>query len=395
MSTNIAPTIEKGAKTVRKSKGKGKTAKTITRSALTSPYAIEWPPLPSGVTPDILSEIQRTFQPLQCLLGKRRCKNRKQTKKRKAEMESNPERKEEEQRRSALRSQLAFGVNEVTRSLEKDQLQLVLVCRSAKPDLMTCHLPTLSATRGCPAMAVFHLSNTLSPLLNMKTVLAIGFKKPSNGANQDFAGIVSYVSGKCPAIKVPWMDLKHLPLEELAAELSKGVFSYQRNSVIDAAVKETQQGKKNESDTTSAATETSETDAGASEETVLKDSQREEEEPQQGTTERTDGNGLCRDGGSMMDENAGTTKERVGGTEDKLCQNEDSDDELEGTDRQPQATKKRKLSKISTSPGKDDTKSKRNKTAKMPFQSTSVMHVKIISKDLKGKKGKGKRGKKK
>lgn len=42
MSTNIAPTIEKGAKTVRKSKGKGKTAKTITRSALTSPYAIEW-----------------------------------------------------------------------------------------------------------------------------------------------------------------------------------------------------------------------------------------------------------------------------------------------------------------------------------------------------------------
>ncbi|XP_030837345.1 uncharacterized protein LOC754147 [Strongylocentrotus purpuratus] len=189
------------------------------------------------------------------------------------------------------------------------------------------------------------------------------------------------------------MDLKHLPLEELAAELSKGVFSYQRNSVIDAAVRETQQGKKDESATTSAVTETRETEAGASEETVLKDSQREEEEPQQGTTERTDGNGLCRDGGSMMDENAGTTNERVDGIEDKLCQNEDSDDDPEGTDRQPQATKKRKLSKISTSPGKDDAKSKRNKTAKMPFQSTSVMHVKIISKALKGKKGKGKRGK--
>nr|XP_054770773.1 ribonuclease P protein subunit p38-like [Lytechinus pictus] len=379
MSSNIAPTIGKGAKTVRKSKGKCKDSKVVTRSALTSPYAIEWPPLPSGVTPDILSEIQRTFQPLQCLLGKRKCKNRKQTKKREAEMESNPERRKEEQKRSALRSQLALGVNEVTRSLEKDQLQLVMVCRSAKPDLMTSHLPTLSATRGCPAIAVFHLSNTLSPLLNMKTVLAIGFRKPSNDeANQDFAGLVSYVSGKCPDINIPWMDLKNLPLEELAAELSKDIFSNQKTSTYDPAASS---GDSN---------------------TVRKDSQMKTQVEE--GAERTVGTGLGQKGESNIDNPAGMTKNTIGSTmkernllgnqvAEKPCQSENifSDPRT----LQAQASKKRKLSEIATSPGSNDSKSKRNKTAKMPYKPANVKHVKVISKASKGKKGKGKRGKKK
>ena len=43
MTTNIAPTVEQGAKTVRKSKGKkGKIEKTVTRSVLTSPFAVAW-----------------------------------------------------------------------------------------------------------------------------------------------------------------------------------------------------------------------------------------------------------------------------------------------------------------------------------------------------------------
>ena len=58
-----------------------------------------------------------------------------------------------------------------------------MVCRSAKPALMTSHLCALSATRGCPAIAVFNLSKILAPLLNMNTVMAVGF---TVGRNLEF-----------------------------------------------------------------------------------------------------------------------------------------------------------------------------------------------------------------
>lgn len=77
---------------------------------------------------------------------------------------------------ASKRSQVVVGVNAVTRQLEKNGLRFGLVCLSAKPPLIHRHLLMLAATRGVPFAALPTLSETASPLLGVKSALAIGIK---------------------------------------------------------------------------------------------------------------------------------------------------------------------------------------------------------------------------
>ena len=74
------------------------------------------------------------------------------------------------------RKKICFGINEVTKGLEKDQLRLVLVCQSCKPEMFTQHLIGLAASRNCAASVISNLSLTLCPLLKLSSLLALGVK---------------------------------------------------------------------------------------------------------------------------------------------------------------------------------------------------------------------------
>jgi ribosomal protein L7Ae-like RNA K-turn-binding protein len=74
-----------------------------------------------------------------------------------------------------VRTQLICGVNRVTRCLERDELQLVVVDRSS-PWQLHQHLAQLSAVRECKAIAIDNLSASLSPLLAVSRLCAIGIK---------------------------------------------------------------------------------------------------------------------------------------------------------------------------------------------------------------------------
>ena len=74
------------------------------------------------------------------------------------------------------RCHIVFGVNAATKCLERDQLDLVIVCRSAKPPILTGHLLTLAACRGVPALALSGLSETLSKMMKARAIIAVGFK---------------------------------------------------------------------------------------------------------------------------------------------------------------------------------------------------------------------------
>ena len=74
------------------------------------------------------------------------------------------------------RKDLYLGLNKVTKGLEKDELRLVLVCKSAEPKFITSHLIGLSAVRNCHSMQVKDLSKTMSQILNISSALAVGFK---------------------------------------------------------------------------------------------------------------------------------------------------------------------------------------------------------------------------
>ncbi|MEE6466722.1 hypothetical protein FKM82_007031 [Ascaphus truei] len=101
-----------------------------------------------------------------------------------------------------LRKQLAIGINEVTRSLEKNELYFVLVCKSAKPAMLTNHLIELSASRDVPACQLPRLSENIAPVLGLKSVLALGFRRDSDV----FLEEVKAVMPRVPPLNVPWLQ---------------------------------------------------------------------------------------------------------------------------------------------------------------------------------------------
>ncbi|XP_073702780.1 ribonuclease P protein subunit p38 [Garra rufa] len=101
----------------------------------------------------------------------------------------------------SVRKQLAIGINEVTKGLERNELSLVLVCNSVKPAHMTFHLIPLSKTRSVPACQVPSLSDTLAVQLGLKCVLALGFKRGS----EVFEDVVRTITPVVPPLNVSWI----------------------------------------------------------------------------------------------------------------------------------------------------------------------------------------------
>ncbi|XP_038567418.1 ribonuclease P protein subunit p38 [Micropterus salmoides] len=106
----------------------------------------------------------------------------------------------------AARRQLAIGINEVTKALERNKLKLLLVCKSVKPKHMTDHLIALSATRGVPACQVPRLSQSVSELLGLKSVLALGFRRCASKDDEAFADIVDAIAPRVPSLDVAWLQ---------------------------------------------------------------------------------------------------------------------------------------------------------------------------------------------
>ncbi|VVB06952.1 unnamed protein product [Arabis nemorensis] len=103
-----------------------------------------------------------------------------------------------------LKQQIAIGINEVTRVLERMkantrdqqqqnprqppvQLQVVIVVADCKPRMLTKHIPNLAASRNVPVLYIRdnrRASLRLGELVKLKTALAIGVKARGNDLNQ-------------------------------------------------------------------------------------------------------------------------------------------------------------------------------------------------------------------
>lgn len=106
----------------------------------------------------------------------------------------------------SARGQLAVGINEVTKALEKNELRLMLVCKSVKPQHMTDHLIALSVSRGVPACQVPQLSRIVSELLRLKSVLALGFRRCNSTEEDYFAEIVGDIIPRVPPLHIAWLQ---------------------------------------------------------------------------------------------------------------------------------------------------------------------------------------------
>uniref|UniRef100_A0AAV2MD03 Ribosomal protein eL8/eL30/eS12/Gadd45 domain-containing protein n=1 Tax=Knipowitschia caucasica TaxID=637954 RepID=A0AAV2MD03_KNICA len=150
------------------------------KAYFTSPFSTQWRPLPQ----DDMSFILQTLKDKLESSGFQKKEERGFRPWRKKGIQSDtpkaPSAGENGWTDLSVRRQLAIGINEVTRALERNDLQLLLVCKSVKPQHMTEHLIALSVSREVPACQVPWLSTTLREPMGLKSVLALGFRKPQD-----------------------------------------------------------------------------------------------------------------------------------------------------------------------------------------------------------------------
>ncbi|NXG19755.1 RPP38 protein, partial [Grallaria varia] len=203
--------IQQGTATLRKAK------KINVKTCLDNPFVFQWKTIDGEDMHFILQTLEERMKhiglkKIESPRKKKRSLTKKQMEK-KCDASTNELPKEEEtqshQQKSgwtdiSIRRQLAIGVNEVTKALEKNELLLLLVCKSAKPAMITSHLIELSASRATPAGQVPRLSETVAPLLGLASILALGFKKQSD----KFTEIIESIIPKIPALEVPWFQYR-------------------------------------------------------------------------------------------------------------------------------------------------------------------------------------------
>lgn len=193
-----------------------KTRPLVVKTSLNNPYAICWSELDRDHMHFILQTLEDRFRSI----GLQKIEDKKKKKKTCVKKQSREkcnldadigealDEREADAKQPAsgwspvhIRKQLAIGVNEVTRALERSELLLVLVCKSAKPAIITSHLIQLSVSRAVPACQLPRLSERIAPVIGLKCVLALGFKKNS----MDFTDEVSAIIPRVPDLNVPWL----------------------------------------------------------------------------------------------------------------------------------------------------------------------------------------------
>lgn len=189
-----------------------------TKTSFTSPFIPKWSPLPQEDMHFVLKTLKDTFVSIG--LEKKEPKVfRPWRKKKKQESPPPPEsdlqvNQDAEREHTvkngwtdvAARRQVAIGINEVTKALERNELKLLLVCKSVKPKHMTDHLIALSATREVPACQVPRLSQSVSEPLGLKSVLALGFRRCPSQDGDMFSDVVEAILPKVPSLDVAWLQ---------------------------------------------------------------------------------------------------------------------------------------------------------------------------------------------
>lgn len=196
--------------TTPKNRPKNQTKKFIQSKAyFTSPFLNQWASLPQNDMHFILKTIKDKL--VSSGFEKKEIKTFRQwRKKNKSDSPEKAKVTSDEGKRGwtdvSVRRQLAIGINEVTKALERNELQLLLVCKSVKPSHMTDHLISLSVSRAVPACQVPRLSATVSEPLGLTSVLALGFRRPLPGQSLLFSDVIGVITPRVPALSVPWLQ---------------------------------------------------------------------------------------------------------------------------------------------------------------------------------------------
>ncbi|XP_053428877.1 ribonuclease P protein subunit p38 [Nycticebus coucang] len=235
--------------------GRGSVRKTrplVVKTSLNNPYTICWSALAREDMHFILQTLEDRFKSigLRKIEDKKRKKKTALLKKGKEKCcidgdvsedrkEKNPDAKQQVSGWTPMhvRKQLTIGVNEVTRALERSELLLVLVCKSVKPAIITSHLIQLSLSRAVPACQVPRLSERIAPVIGLKCILALGFRKDTT----DFVDQVKAIIPRVPSLSVPWLQDR---IEDSGENLENESLESQDKEILDASFEDLSKPKR-------------------------------------------------------------------------------------------------------------------------------------------------------
>ncbi|XP_062322027.1 ribonuclease P protein subunit p38 [Osmerus eperlanus] len=201
------------------------------KTSLSIPYSLSWSPLPQNSMHYILNTLTDKLKAVGLekreAKGPRRWKKGDEASQPRTEETGPPEKSSCGWTDKAARRQLAVGINEVTKALERNELRLVLVCKSAQPAHMTSYLVALSSTRQVPACQVPRLSDSVARPLGLKSILALGFRRGNELEDELFSDTVDAIIPRVPPHNVAWLpdtlpsDATEWPIEK--GDTGKGV----------------------------------------------------------------------------------------------------------------------------------------------------------------------------
>ena len=179
------------------------------KTSLSIPYSLSWSPLPQNSMHYILNTLTDKLKAVGLekkeAKGPRRWKKGDEASQSGSEETGPPEKSSRGWTDKAARRQLAVGINEVTKALERNELRLVLVCKSAQPAHMTSHLVALASTRRVPACQVPRLSDSVARPLGLKSILALGFRRGNELEDELFSDTVDAIIPRVPPHNVAWL----------------------------------------------------------------------------------------------------------------------------------------------------------------------------------------------
>lgn len=195
------------------------------RITLSSPYAFQthWAEVNADEKKEILDSLGKFFGELPSLAAERKRRKQKKQTPGCSQQHVTEDQEKDKVVIKALKSVVIIGINQVTKGLEKGQLEAVVLNQpNAHEAVLSEHLKVLSGTRNTPVCVLPGFSERMRKLFSMKHVVAMGFKKCNNRPDHlpaklydSIRQISQKIQNVTPVIALPWLHTEEQLFEKV------------------------------------------------------------------------------------------------------------------------------------------------------------------------------------
>jgi ribonuclease P/MRP protein subunit RPP38 len=191
---------------------------TIFKNLYASPFNVTWPKLDEASMQLVKIELANAFQGISMRAPRQRASTQKESRSAPVDTNTNEPAEPAAKRRKIegtddsasaqvkqIRSELVFGLNQVTRGLEKESLKLVIVSKDIQAQIVIQHLPVLAQLHHTPLCLLDLSSEELGAVFGLRTVIAVGVKNKAVLSTPRLDELVTKIIKRTPPVQLDWL----------------------------------------------------------------------------------------------------------------------------------------------------------------------------------------------